>query len=137
MTANEIIETLNLAPHPEGGWYRQTWEAGDGPRASGTCIYFLLKAGECITFDNHRIVHGRAAYSATSGDRYLRGTYTDRAEMRSRLEAFDQLWKRDLGVIDAGASYDDTYDWGPASSPIIRVSRTADMPAMKLSRSGM
>lgn len=48
---------------------------------------FLLKAGECITFDNHRIVHGRAAYSATSGDRYLRGTYTDRAEMRSTYRA--------------------------------------------------
>ncbi|MFP6671451.1 MAG: FG-GAP-like repeat-containing protein, partial [Pirellulaceae bacterium] len=28
-------------------------------------------------------------------------------------------WKRDLGVIDAGASYDDTYDWGIGSSPII------------------
>lgn len=43
---------------------------------------FLLKAGECITFDNHRIVHGREAYEAKSGDRYLRGTYTDRGEMR-------------------------------------------------------
>ena len=29
------------------------------------------------------------------------------------------LWKRDLGVVDSGASYDDTYDWGPASSPVI------------------
>ncbi|MGH9335784.1 MAG: PQQ-binding-like beta-propeller repeat protein, partial [Vicinamibacteria bacterium] len=29
------------------------------------------------------------------------------------------LWKRDLGIIDAGASYDDTYDWGVGSSPII------------------
>lgn len=29
------------------------------------------------------------------------------------------LWKRDLGVIDAGASYDDTYDWGVGSSPIL------------------
>jgi len=46
MTADEIIAHLRLQPHPEGGWYRQTWEAGDGPRASGTCIYFLLKAGE-------------------------------------------------------------------------------------------
>ncbi len=53
MTADEIIATLNLAPHPEGGWYRQTWEAGDGPRASGTCIYFLLKAGECSHW--HRV----------------------------------------------------------------------------------
>lgn len=48
---------------------------------------FLLKAGECITFDNHRIVHGRAAYSATSGSRYLRGCYVDRAEMRSTYRA--------------------------------------------------
>lgn len=46
MTADEIIARLGLAPHPEGGWYRQTWEAGNGPRASGTCIYFLLKSGE-------------------------------------------------------------------------------------------
>lgn len=48
---------------------------------------FRLQAGECITFDNHRIVHGRSAYSATSGDRYLRGCYTDRAEMRSTYRA--------------------------------------------------
>ena len=46
MTADEIIKKLALEPHPEGGWYRQTWEAEDGPRASGTCIYFLLKTGE-------------------------------------------------------------------------------------------
>lgn len=29
------------------------------------------------------------------------------------------LWKRDLGAIDAGASYDDTYDWGVGSSPTV------------------
>ena len=46
MTADEIIKRLDLAPHPEGGWFRQTWQADDGPRASGTCIYFLLRAGE-------------------------------------------------------------------------------------------
>lgn len=48
---------------------------------------FRLKAGECITFDNHRIVHGRAGYSATSGERHLCGCYTDRAEMRSTYRA--------------------------------------------------
>lgn len=45
--AEAIIAKLGLAPHPEGGWYRQTWV---GPmvagRASGTAIHFLLKAGE-------------------------------------------------------------------------------------------
>ncbi len=48
---------------------------------------FLMKGGECMVFDNHRIVHGRAAYTATSGDRYLRGCYVDRSEMRSTYRA--------------------------------------------------
>ena len=46
MTAEDIIEALNLSRHPEGGFYRQTWidTTADG-RPSGTCIYFLLKSG--------------------------------------------------------------------------------------------
>ncbi|MDQ0396033.1 TauD/TfdA family dioxygenase [Labrys monachus] len=48
---------------------------------------FRLGAGECIVFDNHRIVHGREAYTAESGDRHLRGCYTDRGEMRSTYRA--------------------------------------------------
>ena len=49
--ADQIIAKLGLHPHPEGGWYRQTWvgpdlHIGTGTRASGTAILFLLKAGE-------------------------------------------------------------------------------------------
>lgn len=45
-SAGDIIRHLDLKPHPEGGHYRQTWSA-DGPgRPAGTCIYFLLSAGE-------------------------------------------------------------------------------------------
>ena len=47
-------ELLDLAPHPEGGWYRETWRAAPesvphgypGPRAAATGIYFLLAPGE-------------------------------------------------------------------------------------------
>lgn len=46
MTADEIIARLALQPHPEGGHYRQTWIAENAGRPSGTCIYFLLRAGE-------------------------------------------------------------------------------------------
>ncbi|MEM7296183.1 MAG: cupin domain-containing protein [Pseudomonadota bacterium] len=46
MTAEEIIATLGLAEHPEGGWYRETWSEGSEPRSAGTCIYFLLRIGE-------------------------------------------------------------------------------------------
>ena len=46
MTAQDIIERLGLEPHPEGGFYCQTWQAENEGRAVGTCIYFLLKDGE-------------------------------------------------------------------------------------------
>jgi len=45
---------LDLLPHPEGGWFRQTWvsdvsftpDGYPGPRAAATLIYFLLGPGE-------------------------------------------------------------------------------------------
>ena len=48
MDASEIIELLDLQPHPEGGMYAETWraDATAGARATGTAIYFLLRAGE-------------------------------------------------------------------------------------------
>ena len=43
-----LIERLDLQPHPEGGWYRETWRAAatSGERASGTAIHYLLEAGQ-------------------------------------------------------------------------------------------
>ena len=48
MDAKEIIRLLDLKPHPEGGWYKETWraDAEDGQRASGTAIYYLLEADQ-------------------------------------------------------------------------------------------
>lgn len=48
MDADDLIATLNLQPHPEGGWYAETWrhDPGDGSRGAGSAIYFLLRAGE-------------------------------------------------------------------------------------------
>ena len=45
-SAQDIIRHLDLVPHPEGGHYRQTWIADGAGRPVGTCIYFLLGAGE-------------------------------------------------------------------------------------------
>ena len=47
-----IVNLLDLAPHPEGGFYRETFRA-PGPRAASTAIYFLLPAGTFSAF--HRI----------------------------------------------------------------------------------
>jgi predicted cupin superfamily sugar epimerase len=47
MTASELIDRLGLEPHPEGGWYRETWRDAtpDGARGTGTAIYYLLEEG--------------------------------------------------------------------------------------------
>lgn len=44
--AKALIEALRLIPHPEGGWYRETWrtEAPAGERAAATAVLFLLEA---------------------------------------------------------------------------------------------
>lgn len=54
--AKRIIAELNLAPHPEGGWFRETWRA-EAPQASerdaATAILFLLEQGQ--TSHWHRV----------------------------------------------------------------------------------
>src|SRR5689334_14278563 len=53
-TRPPLADQFDLQPHPEGGWYRETFrsattihpEAYDGPRAASTAILFLLQPGE-------------------------------------------------------------------------------------------
>lgn len=48
MTPHELIDALGLQPHPEGGYYVETWRAEHEPgrRAAATAIYFLLGEGD-------------------------------------------------------------------------------------------
>ena len=44
-----IIEELGLRPHPEGGWYAETWRestADETARPASTAIYYLLRQSE-------------------------------------------------------------------------------------------
>ena len=41
-----MIERLGLLPHPEGGWYRETWRGADvAGRPVGTSTYYLIEEG--------------------------------------------------------------------------------------------
>lgn len=56
MTADEIIRTLGLQPHPEGGHFIETFRdpvTDATGRSLSTAIYFLLKQGE--TSHWHRV----------------------------------------------------------------------------------
>lgn len=50
-----IVEKLGMQPHPEGGYYAETWRdaPGDGSRGTVTQIYYLLPAGEVSAW--HRV----------------------------------------------------------------------------------
>lgn len=51
--------SLDLQPHPEGGWYRETWRAPGavptpfGERSPATSILFLLEPGQASRW--HRV----------------------------------------------------------------------------------
>ena len=54
-TAAEIIATLGMARHPEGGWYAETFRDTSVPneRSHSTAIYFLLEKGDVSAW--HRV----------------------------------------------------------------------------------
>jgi predicted cupin superfamily sugar epimerase len=56
VTAEEVVRLLGLVPHPEGGFYRETFRApaAAGERGTSTAIYYLLPAGEVSAW--HRVV---------------------------------------------------------------------------------
>jgi predicted cupin superfamily sugar epimerase len=96
--ADALIATLGLLPHPEGGWYAETWraEAPAGTRPAGSAIYFLLRAGESSRW--HRIDAAEAWHHYAGAALELRiATSTDDA-VPSTLRATHRLgsatWRR-------------------------------------------
>jgi predicted cupin superfamily sugar epimerase len=65
MTSQHLIKQFNLLPHPEGGYYKETYRSTEtinanalpsrflGNRSFSTAIYFLLEKGNFSTF--HKI----------------------------------------------------------------------------------
>lgn len=65
LSAKQLIEQFQLMPHPEGGYYRETYKSSEnidhnalparfkGKRAFSSAIYFLLEKGNFSAF--HRI----------------------------------------------------------------------------------
>jgi predicted cupin superfamily sugar epimerase len=116
-----LADTLELEPHPEGGWYRQTWASPttvtlpDGRvRPTATLIYFLLPAGDSSAW--HRVAsdelwmahtgavgleYGGAGAGPTPGDRVVVGNDVDGGQLPQALVPAG-VWQRTLpGPADA------------------------------------
>ncbi len=81
--ARNLIERLALQPHPEGGWYRETWRApaAPGERAVATAIHYLLERGQSSHW--HR-VDAAEVWLWHSGDPLtLRFSETDSGPVRT------------------------------------------------------
>ena len=67
-TAAEIIARLGLAPHPEGGHFREFYRrpAATGERGTLTSIYYLLAAGERSAW--HRLLSADELWYYHAGD---------------------------------------------------------------------
>lgn len=46
-------------------------------------VQFRLQPGDCVVFDNWRVLHGRRAFDTGSGRRHLRGTYVEHQALMS------------------------------------------------------
>lgn len=47
---------------------------------------FRFEQGDCVIFDNVRILHARTAFDSTTGYRHLQGCYVGRDDLKSRLQ---------------------------------------------------
>jgi len=99
---DEVVRLLGLQPHPEGGWYRETWRdaGGDGSRSAGSAIFYLLRAGEESRW--HRIDAAEVWHLYAGGplelDLSVDGTTVDRLVLGVDLVA----GQRPQHVVPAG-----------------------------------
>ncbi|KAG9238263.1 hypothetical protein BJ875DRAFT_368282 [Amylocarpus encephaloides] len=52
-------------------------------------LEYKLQEGECVMFDNRRVLHGRKAFDAVGGERWYKGTYVDTDVVKSRTRVLD------------------------------------------------
>ncbi len=103
-----IIETLALSPHPEGGFFRETWRAPlvleglphGSPRAAHTAIYFLLPAGSFSAL--HRVRSDEVWHHYDGGPIELHMLSPEGVHTVERLGRDLAVGERPQAVVPAG-----------------------------------
>lgn len=89
--SQHLADTFDFSQEQMDDFYPAFRKFGQMMQEPKYLMRFRLNAGECVVFDNHRIAHGRAAFDEGSGDRFLRGCYVDRGELRSKYRVLRRL----------------------------------------------
>ena len=104
LQAEDVVRLLDLAPHPEGGFYRETYRdrPPGGGRGASTAIYYLLRAGEVSAW--HRVLDAAEVWHFYAGGPLLLSVSPDgrRTEVH-RLGPDLATGERPQAVVPAGA----------------------------------
>lgn len=115
MTAAEWIAALDLAPHPEGGFYRETYRAQEtieaahlparfgGRRVHSTAIYFLLPGDQISAL--HRIKSDEVWHFYAGSALTLSLIHSDGRLEERRLGADVERGERFQAIVPAGCWY--------------------------------
>lgn len=113
MTAKQYIRLLNLHPHPEGGFYKQTHQSNEfvpakalperfsGSRPFSTAIYYLLEQGDFSSF--HKIKSDECWHFYSGGTLYIHVIGTDRNYFCIKLGSSLQNGEVFQFIVPAGA----------------------------------
>lgn len=80
-----IADVLDIPASLQYEFYRAYRNLMLRIRGDRYSIQHTLTPGEMVIFDNSRVLHGRTAFDAGSGERHFRGYYIERNEVDSRI----------------------------------------------------
>lgn len=103
MQATDIIATLGMQRHPEGGWYVETFRDDAGSeRGHSTAIYFLLEEGDRSHW--HRVKDAAEIWHFHAGAPLELAIWRDGEDVVERLQLGIDLGtgQRPQGIVPAG-----------------------------------
>ena len=111
LTARTLVDQLGLLPHPEGGFYRETYrdtltlpglpERFAGSRSASTAIYYLLERGDMSAL--HRIASDEVWHHYAGGALTVHVLHPSGRHEVLRLGLDLAAGERPQAVVPAGA----------------------------------
>jgi len=107
---NSPIKLINWSPPFQGPFANDIGTNDDGKKlrtfhaatqrfdqlvnAKENMIEYRMEEGDCVIFDNRRVLHARRAFEAEKGERWLKGAYIDRDVYASKLRVLEDIYGR-------------------------------------------
>lgn len=113
----KVVTTLKGVPLVESVWWSPPFQIPFAAKDADFPLYkaakafqhtleheknvfeYKMKAGECVVFDNWRVLHGRNHFNTASGKRWLKGTYVADSVYTARFDDMPQDIAKEHGVF--------------------------------------